>query len=52
MSYKVGDKVELNDPASNGVVYEIIIKRGDYYKLKSENGVRFCREWRIERLVK
>lgn len=51
MIYKVGDKVELNDPASKGVIYEIIIKHGDYYKLKTEAGVRFCREWRIERLV-
>lgn len=52
MIYKVGDMVELNDPASKGVVYEIMLKHKDYYKLRAETGVRFCREWRIERLVK
>ena len=51
MSYKVGDRVYLNDPASKGVVYEITVKHGEYYKLKTDVGVRFCREWRIEGLV-
>ena len=52
MSYKVGDKVYLNDPASKGVVYEITIKHGEYYKLKTNKGIRFCKEWRIEGLIK
>lgn len=51
MSFKVGDYILTNDEASKGRVYEIIKKHGEHYKLKSNLGVRFCREWRIERMA-
>lgn len=47
--FEVGDSVLTNDPASNGRVYKIIFKRGEHYKLQSDTGVRYCREWRIDR---
>ena len=47
--YEAGDLVLTNDPASKGRVYKIIFKRGEHYKLQSDTGVRYCREWRIDR---
>lgn len=49
--YKLGDMIITNYPASEGKVYEIIMKRGEHYKIKSKDGYRYCREWRIERLA-
>lgn len=49
--YKVGDFIVCNDPASNGKAYEVVIQHGEHYKIKSKDGIRFCREWRIERLA-
>lgn len=47
--FEEGDLVLTNDPASNERVYKIIFKRGEHYKLQSDTGVRYCREWRIDR---
>lgn len=49
--YKLGDMVVTNDPASECKVYEVIAKHGEHYKIKSKDGCRYCREWRIERLA-
>ncbi len=46
--FKVGDWVFTNDDVTP-YVYEIIYKKGEHYKLRSKNGVRYCREWRIDR---
>lgn len=46
-SLVVGDYVKLNDEASVGKVYKITEINGDHYKVKSEDGTRFCRSWRL-----
>lgn len=51
MTYQVGDFVLTNDPASEGKVYEVIMAHGEHYKIKSKDGYRYCREWRIDRIA-
>lgn len=48
--FKVGDYIFTND---DGVDYPylIIVKKGEHYKLRSDNGIRYCREWRIDRIA-
>ena len=48
--FKVGDFVFTNDDVAH-YPYLIIAKKGEHYKLRSENGIRYCREWRIERIA-
>ena len=49
--FKVGDHIITNDEASNGKVYEIVMKHGEHYKIQSKDGYRYCREWRIDRIA-
>lgn len=47
--FEIGDKIFTNDDASAGRVYEIVDKSGGHYKIKSHIGIRYCKEWRIDR---
>ncbi|MBC68536.1 hypothetical protein [Acinetobacter sp.] len=48
--FKVGDYIFTNDDVAH-YPYLIIAKKGEHYKLRSENGIRYCREWRIDRIA-
>jgi len=48
--FEVGDSIIVNDEASSGRIY-VIEKNHDneYFKIRSKDGFRYCRMWRIER---
>lgn len=48
--YEVGDSIIVNDEASSWRIY-VIEKNHDneYFKIRSKDGFRYCRMWRIER---
>lgn len=48
--FKVGDYIFTNDDVAH-YPYLIIAKKGEHYKLRSDKGVRYCREWRIDRIA-
>ena len=48
--FEVGDSIIVNDEASSGRIY-VIEKNHDneYFKIRSKDGFRYCRMWRIKR---
>ncbi len=48
--FEVGDYILTNDDASDGKVYEIEKNHfNEHFKIRSKDGFRYCRIWRIER---
>jgi len=44
----VGTYFRLNDQASKGKTYVVYQINDDHFKLRSLDGVRYCRSWRID----
>ena len=48
--FEVGDYILTNDDASDGKVYVVEKNHmNEHFKIRSKDGFRYCRIWRIER---
>ena len=48
--YEIGDSIVTNDDASDGKVYAVEKNHfNEHFKIRSKDGFRYCRLWRIDR---